>query len=252
MKRLIRFILFIPVSFFILCVSNPAFACTCRGAEHPPCVAFREASAVFSGVVTDIADVPFQQGDTFHHLLIHFSIEQSYKGDSGSKMTVVTITGTSCDFGFQKGGKYFVYAYQDSKHNRLVTGVCSRTKRLSYAKEDLNYAEGLNDSNQRTSILGADDKYSSLLQEAEILIEGEGKKYRAIADNKGAFKVELAQSGKYRITVIGQAGYEFLNHHNSWRVFSVKGRPAVEFERGVSEGQCDFIDFSEYVTVRKK
>lgn len=252
MKRLIRLTLFIPISFFIFCVSKPAFACTCRGAEQPPCVAFREASAVFSAVVSDITEAPFRAGDTFHHLLIHFSIEQSFKGDSSPKLTVATITGTSCDFGFQKGEKYFVYAYQDSKHNRLVAGVCSRTKRLSYAKEDTNYAYGLSDANQKSSILGADDDFSSPLHGAEVIIEGQGKKYKAIADNKGAFKVELAQPGRYRITVFGQAGYQFLNHHNSWKVFTVKGRPAVEFEREVIEGQCEFIDFSEYLTVRKK
>jgi hypothetical protein len=236
---------------FILCVSNSAFACSCRGAQQPPCIAFREARAVFSAIVTDITEAPFQRDDTFHHLLIHFSIEQAYKGASGTEIIVATITGTSCDFGFQKGEKYFVYAYEDSKHNRLVAGVCSRTGRLSTAKEDIDHSQGLRDSNQKPSILGADDRgFSSPLEGAEIIIEGQGKEYAAVADYRGAFKVELAQSGKYKVTVIGQAGHQFRNHSNEWRVFSAQGRPAVEFELEVSEGQCNFVDFSLYLTVR--
>lgn len=239
------------LSALILCTPQPAFACLCRGVRRPPCVAFQEATAVFSGPVTEIANAPCEQGDTFNYLLIHFSIEQTYKGASAAQVTVATITGTDCDFGFQKGETYFVYAYQDSKHDRLVTGVCTRTKKLSYAKEDVSYAEGLSTSTPETSILGADDEFSSLFGGAEIIIEGQGKRYEAVADERGAFKVKLAQSGRYKVTVVGSSGCVFLNHHNSWKVFSLNGRPAVEFEREVSEGRCEFVDFSEYLTVRK-
>jgi hypothetical protein len=219
---------------------------------QPPCVAFREANAVFSGPVTDIEKAPRQQGDTFDYLLIHFSIEQSYKGAPGTRIMVDTITGTSCDFGFQIGERYFVYAYQDSKYKRLAAGVCSRTKSLSYAQEDIDYARGLADSKPKAMILGTDDPVSSRLQGAEIILEGQGAKYTTVADKKGAFKVELAQPGRYKITVIGQEGYEFLNLYDSWNVISVNGRPAVEIVLNVADGDCGFVDFSQYLTVREK
>ena len=252
MNKRILFPLFTVTLVVSLCISNPVYACVCRGAQQPPCVAFRESTAVFAGEVADIAKAPFQDGETFHHLLINFSVEQSYKGVSTPQATVATITGTDCDFDFQKGERYFVYAYSDYKYHRLVTGVCTRTKRLSYAKEDIDYSQRANSSTRQTVLLGADESFSSPLKGSEVVVEGYGRKYKAIADDRGAFSIDLAQPGKYKVTVIGSSGGTFLNHIDSWRVFSIEGRPAVEFWRELKEGECDFVDFSQYLTVRKR
>ena len=250
MKNLPRFILYGLVSILILTFSKPAFACLCRGMQQPPCFAFQEATAVFAGEVVDISEAPFQEGETFHCLLIQFSVEQSYKGIPTRQVTVATITGTDCDFGFKKGEEYFVYAYQDPRHNRLATGVCTRTKRLSYAKEDIDHAKEMKASTPRTLLLGADNAFSSPLEGSEIIVEGQEKRYETVADKRGAFKIELAEPGKYRVTVIGRRGSVFLNHLDSWRIYSTKGRPAVEFEREIQNGRCDFVDFSEHLTVK--
>jgi hypothetical protein len=252
MNKLPRFILYVLTSIVMLTFSEPAFACSCRGVQQPPCIAFQEATAVFAGEVVDISEARFQAGYIFRYLLIQFSVEQSYKGISARLVTVATITGTSCDFGFEKGEKYFVYAYQDSKHNRLAAGVCTRTKPLSSAKADMDYVNGMNASTPQTLLLGADNEFSSPLDGSEIIVEGQGKRYETIADKKGAFKIELTQGGKYRVTVIGRPGSVFLNHLDSWRVFSFKGRPAVEFDKEIQEGRCDFIDFSIHLTVKER
>jgi hypothetical protein len=238
----------------LLVLTNPppTFACVCRGAEQPPCVAFREATAVFSGVVADIADAPFQQGSLFHLVLISFKVEQVYKGVSDAQVAVATVTQTDCDFNFQKDERYFVYAYNDSKHNRLVTGVCTRTRRLISAEEDLIHARLSKVHDLRASILGADKHSGSPLEGSEIRVEGQGRKYTAIADERGIFKIALEHPGTYKVTIIGPTGSRFLNHLDTWRVFSVDGRPAVEFERKVAAGQCDFVDFSELLTVRTR
>ena len=207
---------------------------------------------MFSGVVVDITNAPFEQRDVFHEGLIGFKVGQSYKGVSGTQVAVATVTGTDCDFDFQKGESYFVYAYNDSKHNRLLTGFCTRTARLIAAEEDTNYARSFNVHDRRASILGADRYGPSPLNGSEILVEGQGKKYTAIASEGGGFNIELEQPGAYKVTVIGPSGYVFLNHLATWRVFSVGGRAAVEFERKIAEGQCDFVDFSQLLTVRKR
>ena len=252
MKSLPRFILYVPLTILILTISKPAFACVCRVVQQPPCFAFQEATAVFAGKVVDISEVPFQEGELLHSLLIHFSVEQSFKGVSTAQVRVATITGTDCDFGFQKGEDYFVYAYQDPKHNRLATGVCTRTKRLSFAKEDLDYVNGMNASAPRTLLLGAHNEISSPLEGSEIIVEGQGKRYETVADKRGAFKIELVHAGKYKVTVIGRPGVLFMNHLDSWRVYSAKGRPAVEFEKEIQGGRCGFVDFSENLTVKKR
>jgi len=82
MKQLPRFRLYVLASILIVILSKPSFACVCRGVQQPPCFAFQEATAVFAGEVVDISEAPFQEGETFHCLLIEFSVEESFKGIS--------------------------------------------------------------------------------------------------------------------------------------------------------------------------
>jgi len=236
----------------ILTFYKPALACVCRGVQQPPCFAFQEATAVFAGKVVEISEAPIQKGELLHSLLVLFSVEQSFKGISTLEVGVATITGTDCDFGFQKGEEYFVYAYQDPRHDQLATGVCTRTKRLDYAKEDLDYVKTLNASTPRTLLLGGDNEISSPLEGSEIIVEGQGKRYETVADKRGAFKIELVHAGKYKVIVIGRPGLLFLNHLDSWKVYSAKGRPAVEFEKEIQEGRCGFVDFGENLTVKER
>ena len=219
MEKLTRLAAQVVLALMVLGTSETAFACVCRGVQQPPCVAFDDATAVFSGTVTGIVEAPFQEGDILHSLLISFSIEHFYKGSSTPQITVATVTGTDCDFGFEKGEKYFVYAYRDSKRNRLVTGVCTRTKKLSYADEDISHVRGLNASNPKTLLFGGDGWFSSRLSGAEIIVEGQGKRYKAVLDERGAFRIDLEQPGKYKVTVVGPSGYSFLNYLHSWESF---------------------------------
>jgi hypothetical protein len=234
-------------------ISERAVACTCRGAEEPPCVAYQKADAVFVGFVVDITEAPLSPGNDFKELFVHFSVERRLKGVSEEDLKVATITGTDCDIGFKVGEQYLVFAYRESQHNRLTTGICTRTKQLSRAEEDLAYVREITASIRGSSISGRDGRsVKSLLEGVNIVIEGQVDEYKAVADSKGAFKVELARPGRYKITLVGPSELEFLTNHSSWRVFSVNGRPAVEFETIVSENECNFIDFSLFIDVRRK
>jgi hypothetical protein len=250
-RRGLLVLIFLTV--FSCIVSQPALACTCRGAVEPPCTAYQKADAIFVGSVIDIAEAPIRSGDAFRELFVQFSIEQHFKGVPGNELTVATITGTDCDFAFEVGERYFVYAYQDSVHKRLTTGVCTRTKQVTSAQEDLAYVRDVGTSMQKSSILGRDgNNVRSQLEGVDIAIEGQGEEYRAVADSKGAFKVDVALPGKYRIILFGAVGSEFLTNYSNWRLFSANGRPAVEFEVSVTQGQCSFVDFSLFVSVKRK
>jgi len=155
-------------------------------------------------------------------------------------------------FEFIAGARYFVYAYRESDHDKLGTNICTRTRQLSDAAEDVAYTRELAVLGPRTSILGIDSRgFESELEGADITVEGEGgKKYSAKAGRRGTFAIALERGGKYKVTIVGPLGFEFLNLQSSWRVFSSGGRPAVEFERAVQEGQRDFIDFRQFLTIR--
>lgn len=246
------------LSFIAACSLIPIFgvgerilACTCH-AEEPPCVAFQKADAVFVGSVIEISEARSVDTDTNKELLVSFRSFEQIKGVSASNLTVVTVTGSDCDFEFQVGKDYFVYAYRDPGTDRLKTGLCTRTKRLADAEEDVTYVRGLTSSGHPTSILARDGNAPrSLLEGASVIIEGRGDRHETVADDHGGFRFDLPASGKYRITIIGILGRKFLSRHSSWRVFAVNGRPAVQFDLTIPEGKCEFIDFSLWLTIKE-
>lgn len=102
-----------------------AFACSCIAPPSPK-QALKKSSAVFSGEVTAIEVEGFVKKVTI-------SVGRSWKGARKKTVTVTTsFSGASCGYGFQKGKKYLVYCYRG-----LETGLCTRTKTLKSAKEDI-------------------------------------------------------------------------------------------------------------------
>ena len=123
-----------------LCVAGPASACLCafQGPAEKDSVkkAAEDATAVFSGEVVSIDSVTIEgtggnktlPDGTIEAILpqyerwVTFKIIDVWKGDvvSGIKMRVM---GTDCDFPFEDGKSYLVYAYGKV----LMTTSCSRT-----------------------------------------------------------------------------------------------------------------------------
>lgn len=203
--------------------------------------------------VTEVAAASDQQQNILKELLVHFSVEQPFKGVAVDRLEVATSTGTDCDLDFEIGEQYFVYAYQILPTKRLTTGACTRTRKLSIAKEDMDQVrELLAMSPHRTWLIGRDGKPSSLLAGSEVIVESQGKVSTTLVKKGGDFTVELPGAGTYQVTIIAPAGVELLNHSTQWRIFDKNGRSAVQFERPVAEGQCEFLDFSLMLTARKK
>jgi hypothetical protein len=65
-----------------------------------------------------------------------FWVEESWKGINSRTITVSTgPTGGICGYEFEKGEEYMVYAYKGDGDG-LITSLCTRTKKLSFAHED--------------------------------------------------------------------------------------------------------------------
>jgi hypothetical protein len=68
---------------------------------------------------------------------VTFDVLQSWKGPAEENITVITRRfGSMCGYGFKTGGEYLVYA--GGKDNSLSTSLCSRTRGLARASEDLS------------------------------------------------------------------------------------------------------------------
>jgi hypothetical protein len=138
------------------------WACTCAVSPTgtPPCQSAWTADAVFTGTVVDIADgtvvdiadpgpAIFRPGTnpsqtTFPKKKVQFKITEALAGISADQKEIVIETGRGggdCGYGFQIGSDYIVYAYKSQ--GALGTGICSPTRPIEKAAEDLKYFHGL-------------------------------------------------------------------------------------------------------------
>ena len=107
-----------------------AQACSCL-APPAPKVALEKSAAVFVGRV---AKVESSAGvNTFQ-----FAVSKQWKGVDGSVVSVASNSSSAaCGIAFDSDRDYLIYAYKYEGDNQLRTNLCTRTKRVSDAAEDL-------------------------------------------------------------------------------------------------------------------
>jgi hypothetical protein len=144
----------IAVLSLTLIFSHNALGCVCIFSPEPLAPEqvraarvkdFNDALAVFSGEVITI--------DTFK---VKFKINDLWKGDLDDQITMLTgteknddgtFTSTDCDYEFEPGRKYLVYAYGPAL-DKLQAHKCTRTMLLKEAGQEI---EGLDEIMPRQS-----------------------------------------------------------------------------------------------------
>jgi hypothetical protein len=147
----------------LLVNAGSAFALSCisgvSAEEDPVGHAFRRASAVFAGKVVSAGykdgfinqDREAQMRFTREYIsyqvwVVTFEVERVWKGVSTESINIVTdrtrddVKGerfSSDDLPLELDRRYLVYAY--GNEGQLTTGVCTRTRSLSFAEEDLKW-----------------------------------------------------------------------------------------------------------------
>ena len=72
---------------------------------------------------------------------VRVRVLESFRGEAAKEIHVFTGSGGGdCGFTFQTGASYLIYVYRHPATGRLSTGICSRTKLLANASEDLKYS----------------------------------------------------------------------------------------------------------------
>ncbi|MFY9610045.1 MAG: hypothetical protein WAU45_15680 [Blastocatellia bacterium] len=122
--------------------SYVALACTCAPPEIPS-QELKESDAVFSGKVIEIkrqksyAQEPVQSDTLFTSVEVVFEVDRTWKGIDNNAVSVFTSPHSSaCGYAFKKGTSYLIYANSDER-SRLITTICTRTKALKDAEEDV-------------------------------------------------------------------------------------------------------------------
>jgi hypothetical protein len=192
-------------SIFALSAAS-ASACSCAGVQTP-CHAFGEASAVFVGTVIENKFVRTKDGDFEHEMRsVRLSIDTPFRGVEGAEVEVTTgMGGGDCGFNFRQSQQYLVYAH--AYEGKLSTSICSRTRLVANAQEDLTYLRGLPEAkpgvtisgkvvaNKRNEKGGYDE---TPVAGATVTIEGKTNG-QGQTDAKGQYRVESLPAGDYLV-----------------------------------------------------
>jgi hypothetical protein len=118
--------------------SQRAEACTCPGIS--PCQALSYADRIFTGVVTDVSPILAADGTVATGTTVTLVADRSFLGASGT--VVLHSKLSSCAYQFTVGTRYLVYAGKNPDGS-FSTSICSRTKVLADADEDLRFLSSL-------------------------------------------------------------------------------------------------------------
>lgn len=246
--RRIMIILLLASALADLCI-EPAIACSCLR-EPSPVESFKKTPVVFVGLVKSIDEAlvdATRNGQTVKlrlGLTAHFFIEEALKGIKESDTEVDVVTGGNsgdCGYDFKAGERYLVYAYTgrgeergaDNAHSGdgsassapqskfvVNSSICSRTRLLAKAQDDLDLIHALLKGQSLSRIFGKVDESISRLGDglspddynkpmAGLMVKAEGPagKFQTFTDAEGRFRFDNLPTGKYKVWVVMPGGY---------------------------------------------
>jgi MYXO-CTERM domain-containing protein len=116
--------------------ANVAEACSCVPPPEPR-LEMQRSGAVFVGTVTSIEPVGAA-------MRVELSVERSFKGARDGAFTVRTAgSAATCGFPFAEGERYLVYAWRPPDGDEHGVSLCSRSRPLDLAGDDVAALEAL-------------------------------------------------------------------------------------------------------------
>jgi hypothetical protein len=177
--------------------------------EGAPCAAAWRADAVFVGHVVSIDAAGMPSGRQ-----IQLAVAERFRGFASPQLTI-TMGGGDCDYPFQIGESYLVYAYRD-EHGQLTTSKCTRTRPVVQAAEDLAYLRSLADvkpgdlARVPGKVLVYDWRPGQEMPAAPNVVvtaTGQGRRFTARANARGDFVLSGLPLGKYELVATAPKGY---------------------------------------------
>lgn len=230
MRRWILGSLVFPAA--LLLADRPALACSCIGGL-PICQTFWETDVVFAGEVIDIsrAETPAPP-PIMGNRLVRFRVERTWRGNAFGTIEVRTGNGGGdCGYSFQRGSKYLVYARRFQ--GVLTTSICSRTKPLADAAEDLAYFETAFKPSVAGTVFGRAQRQGDGTAVRPIVgytvtLVGEGKRWETATGPDGRYEFKAIPVGKYTTTLHVPEG-EHVYGSREARLVDPRGCAAADF-----------------------
>jgi hypothetical protein len=228
LMKLLRVLVGLTV--LILVPTTDVLACSCAP-SGPPCQNAFQVDVVFAGTVRSGVPLPdddlppLRPGEMRipRTVRVKFDTVVPFRGIPGSKVTVLTAgSGPACGYGFKPGERYLVYA--NSKGAELVTGICSRTRPLSEAAEDVQFFQALSAPSDRARLYGTVTHWEREVSTEQprnygpvpnlrVNVSGMGQVLDTWTDDAGRYDVKVPP-GKYEVTFLPPPGFsnKYLQH----------------------------------------
>ncbi len=116
-------------------IPHVASACSCLPPE-PPKEALEKAEAVFVGRLVEVSEEG--GGNMLARRRYQFEVSRYWKGELGKTTTLTSaVSSAACGRSYAQDEEYLIYASVDANGGGLVDFLCSRTRTLASADEDL-------------------------------------------------------------------------------------------------------------------
>ncbi|MBX7172398.1 MAG: hypothetical protein K1X72_15635, partial [Pyrinomonadaceae bacterium] len=199
----------IPLLFFL---PVSAIACSCFSGG-PPCQSFGNTDAVFSGKVESVSEFTMTDKNNprfqFVRKSIKFTVTESFRGVKENSVEIITGRGGGdCGYPFETGKEYLVYANENKETGKLGTGICTRTRPIEKAEEDLQYFREIAKSSINPYIYGSvfrvftrknDEPYRKPEPLANVTLSlSNGEKVKT--NEKGEFRFDNLLPQEYTLT----------------------------------------------------
>jgi Carboxypeptidase regulatory-like domain len=221
-------------------LTTAAHACGCMGSflGSQPCSAYWQANVVFAGTVTEIGPMtPVKGSDgksfTTQGRFTRFRIDDAFRGVSGPVVETFE-HGTSCDFHFKQGERYFVYGSRDPKDGLIYVSACSSTKSIEYGAADLEFARAIARGDSLPNLIGivqretresaASYRAKKPVEGVEVVVQGNERSHTTKTSADGRFRFYGLAPGKYRVTARTPGELRHLYSKESVEVTINEGR----------------------------
>jgi hypothetical protein len=148
-------------------------------------------------------------GGEYPQRLFIFRIDEAFRGVKTAEIEVRTgMGGGDCGYNFKLGERYLVYASFDAANGFYGTSICTRTRPVSDAGEDLDYIRGLKDREPGATLSGEIRRYRRNLEtegtqqlgplaNIEISVKGESRSFTTRTDEQGRYQLTRLEPGEY-------------------------------------------------------
>ena len=224
-------------------ISEEARGCLCNEYDVPVCAAYWRADAVFAGQILDITEVAKKSDPQIPTVMLHFLVEQPFRGVAGNRVDVETSHGTSCSMKFEKGKRYLIYAWRGEDSNQLFAGPCTRTTGLEHATDDLNYIRSVTQQEAKESISGrlVRNQFEPLAG-LKVIVQGGDKTFEVKTDEKGNFSVQVLAPGNYTVRAFIPFAAAVMAHskNEQAKIARTDALTIFEYEVQIAKNQCQY------------